>query len=299
MSGVYPRVCGETTASVNCQLRDVGLSPRVRGNLQRQPGPCGRRRSIPACAGKPGPVSSVSRSVRVYPRVCGETGVARALLGKAAGLSPRVRGNLRASGRRGAIPGSIPACAGKPPPARQTLKPEWVYPRVCGETASDRHRDGSSAGLSPRVRGNLRVDVLLNAHIGSIPACAGKPRLPRAWTVARRVYPRVCGETAACRQKRQPLPGLSPRVRGNRQHSRRRDQRRGSIPACAGKPKSRIAPRPITRVYPRVCGETLVRPGRSVANSGLSPRVRGNRTSALDGSPFIGSIPACAGKPLS
>ena len=53
----------------------AGLSPRVRGNplLPALANQC--RRSIPACAGEPSPSRQGLRFLRVYPRVCGGTGV--------------------------------------------------------------------------------------------------------------------------------------------------------------------------------------------------------------------------------
>ena len=71
----------------------------------------------------------------------------------------------------------------------------WVYPRVCGGTASEDGGRGDVLGLSPRVRGNRvarrrRADVL-----GSIPACAGEPARMLRMCRSCRVYPRVCGGT--------------------------------------------------------------------------------------------------------
>ena len=50
--------------------------------------------SIPACAGKPAPCAKMRKKSRVYPRVCGETSSLQPPEIVAAGLSPRVRGNL-------------------------------------------------------------------------------------------------------------------------------------------------------------------------------------------------------------
>ena len=71
----------------------------------------------------------------------------------------------------------------------------------------------------------------------------------------------------------------------------------GSIPACAGEPAS---PRPGGRcrgVYPRVCGGTVDLSRGSQYQSGLSPRVRGNRRGDAQSVKRQGSIPACAGEP--
>ncbi len=172
-----------------------GLSPRVRGNHTGAP-PCPPvSRSIPACAGEPPLPPQEDVSVRVYPRVCGGTWPLMPPIVKPNGLSPRVRGNLcdvlvHRLGHR-----SIPACAGEPCPARPLGHCRRVYPRVCGGTANARLIAASPDGLSPRVRGNLRLGLEHNAGQRSIPACAGEPR-PQASRRGRvQVYPRVCGGT--------------------------------------------------------------------------------------------------------
>ena len=70
-------------------------------------------------------------------------------------------------------------------------------------------------GLSPRVRGNLQGAARLANAAGTIPACAGEPRLAGRMAIPPWDYPRVCGGTvwdALCEAERE---GLSPRVRGN------------------------------------------------------------------------------------
>ncbi len=91
--------------------------------------------------------------------------------------------------------------------------------------------------------------------------------------------------------------GLSPRVRGNRSHSRPIPATPGSIPACAGEPvrhRFRLKQLP---VYPRVCGGTSECIPGCVLDSGLSPRVRGNHVSPSLTFLSNRSIPACAGEP--
>ena len=132
---------------------------------------------------------------------------------------------------------------------------------------------------------------------GSIPACAGEPPTATRATCCWRVYPRVCGGTAARRRLPLPRQGLSPRVRGNR--NRRAPERAAprSIPACAGEPPSACHTIEMPPVYPRVCGGThgLVPPPQLAG--GLSPRVRGNLLPTTRGTGLQPSIPACAGEP--
>ena len=50
-------------------------------------------------------------------------------------------------------------------------------------------------------------------------------------------------------------------------------------------------------VYSRVCGGTMPTIGYAMRSRGLSPRVRGNRSTVKAMRPFYRSIPACAGEP--
>ena len=113
-----------------------------------------------------------------------------------------------------------------------------------------------------------------------------------------RVYPRECGGTKALDFATNASTGLSPRVRGNPGQPTGLRLTRGSIPASAGEPRPAHRPAPHPRVYPRECGGTIFRPGKTAASRGLSPRVRGNRDRAHRGCRCSGSIPASAGEPI-
>ncbi len=192
---VYPRVCGGTLCTLTSSSSGPGLSPRVRGNPCAMLSLVRSSRSIPACAGEPS-ASVVGLSLsRVYPRVCGGTLRLLGFLVGSKGLSPRVRGNLFLSSRASASGGSIPACAGEPCNPRRPTPGRRVYPRVCGGTRRGALRVARRAGLSPRVRGNLRLGHYAERRAGSIPACAGEPGDSPPAPCAPEVYPRVCGGT--------------------------------------------------------------------------------------------------------
>ena len=276
-----------------------GLSPRVRGNPGPRRGSSRGHGSIPACAGEPWGSSAVVLQARVYPRVCGGTGVPAPAIDNAAGLSPRVRGNRPRCCWPGTCSGSIPACAGEPKPPAPAGPASGVYPRVCGGTTSGSQTSPAHSGLSPRVRGNRRPSPRYRYLPGSIPACAGEPPRDAARRLSEKVYPRVCGGTPALVVDHPEATGLSPRVRGNPDHAARRCAGGGSIPACAGEPVLPVRGRPVMRVYPRVCGGTALRGGADFSMEGLSPRVRGNPTWPASHPCAVGSIPACAGEPRS
>ena len=213
------------------------------------------------------------------------------------GPSPRVRG-IHALQRRAEVrEGSIPACAGNPPSAPARSVASRVHPRVCGESSSDCQMTRTVAGPSPRVRGIRRQPRPRHRRQRSIPACAGNPirrtePSDRPW-----VHPRVCGESQRVRPVTVPSGGPSPRVRGIPGPARGLDQRRGSIPACAGNPSRHTAATSTRWVHPRVCGESAVVGMPSKSQKGPSPRVRGIRGAAELPLEPGGSIPACAGNP--
>ena len=316
-SRVYPRVCGGTAREYEDVQGFPGLSPRVRGNHALPAREDEGRGSIPACAGEPRPPPSARCGARVYPRVCGGTSVAeiRGVLGR--GLSPRVRGNLPDLPGRVLAERSIPACAGEPYHRAARAIGLEVYPRVCGGTALARSRAGRGRGLSPRVRGNPahhpaaehrpgsipacagepRVPIRAAAGLRSIPACAGEPARPSCAGASRRVYPRVCGGTPDPAQYVPRQAGLSPRVRGNQVQPSLSGRALGSIPACAGEPPPSCPRACPSRVYPRVCGGTYGPSGTAALHPGLSPRVRGNPRQPRQRDRRHRSIPACAGEP--
>ena len=98
------------------------------------------------------------------------------------------------------------------------------------------------------------------------------------------VYPRVCGGTSCTVAGRSShlYATVYPRVCGG---------------TCS--PGIRQCSQRWQAVYPRVCGGTQNFIGVAALASGLSPRVRGNRVWESASRPGIGSIPACAGEPLS
>ena len=164
-----------------------------------------------------------------------------------------------------------------------------------------------------------RVMLLLLHREGATSGRQQKTTSPRACGPSEREagYPRVCGATPAAAMVRADPEGLSPRVRGNRSRLRRAglcqsprvrgnrapDQchvsRCGPIPACAGQPSYQGADCCLSAAYPRVCGATGYTGFPPKDGQGLSPRVRGNRSTIFAGTTALGPIPACAGQPAS
>ena len=118
------------------------------------------------------------------------------------------------------------------------------------------------------------------SNIRSIPACTGEPSFLNG--VHTGLSPRVRGNRLQDCGGRYSTLAVYPRVYGgttSRQSWQTLSNGPGSIPACTGEPRN---------VFSRPC----------LLNTGLSPRVRGNRAIMLkDPSSRHGSIPACTGEP--
>ena len=91
--------------------------------------------------------------------------------------------------------------------------------------------------------------------------------------------------------------GLSPRVQGNQRALLGGQRRVRSIPACAGEPPPELDGPILFEVYPRVCRGTRRLAAVPEPNTGLSPRVQGNRWKSGERKIVLRSIPACAGEP--
>ena len=213
------------------------------------------------------------------------------------GRSPRVRGSP-VGGHAGAkADGSIPACAGEPGGLGGCETADGVDPRVCGGANCWLWLGSSMQGRSPRVRGSRPLFPDRSFPSGSIPACAGEPacRLPAGSRPT--VDPRVCGGAGVGWGPEVKVWGRSPRVRGSRECHYHAPAPLGSIPACAGEPRSPGRGRCWSTVDPRVCGGAWVRASSRSRRAGRSPRVRGSRRMSLTEILYSRSIPACAGEP--
>ena len=238
---VHPRVGGETLNPLGDFLHHPGPSPRGRGNRLPRADDGDEIGSIPAWAGKPSPTLPATRSLRVHPRVGGETDLRGPLCRLRGGPSPRGRGNPRTQPFDSSGLGSIPAWAGKPACPIDRRRLIRVHPRVGGETMVGLLFVGLNMGPSPRGRGNRRLFRVNSDNSGSIPAWAGKPSRTSGILGVLKVHPRVGGETGlhGCHLRRRSGP--SPRGRGNPRGKPSRSVACGSIPAWAGKPSARRA----------------------------------------------------------
>ena len=209
--------------------------------------------------------------------------------GGVSGLSPRLRGNRWPRDRQCRPGRSIPAPAGEPIYEARIERDGGVYPRACGGTGSACTSGQHSRGLSPRLRGNLRLAIASGAQARSIPAPAGEPLACMTTPSMHGVYPRACRHSTSKLSR-----SLSPRLRGNRRRRRGAGITGRSIPAPAGEPSAEQSRQRREGVYPRACGGTVGMKLDGSVPVGLSPRLRGNhcQTTARR---LLPRSPACGG----
>ena len=109
-------------------------------------------------------------------------------------------------------------------------------------------------------------------------------------------HPRAGGENRVIKPGGYLLAGSSPRGRGKLTSHQRSTERRGLIPARAGKTVgSGVGPWP-TPAHPRAGGENGWKPRPDVVKRGSSPRGRGKRRFGGHRGGLVRLIPARAGK---
>ncbi len=297
LSGAYPRSRGATTAGINRDYDDQGLSPLARGNPRQPDSTDARSGPIPARAGQPYLSNQRCRQPRAYPRSRGATRSRSWAMAWRTGLSPLARGNRPGSSPGPRSRGPIPARAGQPADFAPTHVDTRAYPRSRGATAQLLRQFWALKGLSPLARGNLGVGPLRLVALGPIPARAGQPDSCPSTFVITTAYPRSRGATELARCGDGCSKGLSPLARGNRPTNAQNVPVSGPIPARAGQPRATIAITAAPRAYPRSRGATALKRSTNGLGRGLSPLARGNRSGPDSGAWCSGPIPARAGQP--
>ena len=130
-----------------------------------------------------------------------------------------------------------------------------------------------------------------------IPTCVGQPAraFGSCWTFW--AYPHVCGATSLNGGSLPVTLGLSPRVWGNRRKQQRQVDALRPIPTCVGQPVRLCSVHHGEWAYPHVCGATVDNRAGLPSQSGLSPRVWGNRLILLYPLRCSRPIPTCVGQP--
>ena len=171
------------------------------------------------------------------------------------GSSPLTRGKLDGIRFTGAVPGLIPAHAGKTPPRGRRSALRRAHPRSRGENARPVSERSRAVGSSPLTRGKHGSGEKQLPASGLIPAHAGKTPGGSRTRVARRAHPRSRGENAEVLEDAGRPQGSSPLTRGKPKLYLGRGCRDRLIPAHAGKTSRSTQPGSHSGAHPRSRGE--------------------------------------------
>ena len=211
----HPRVGGENAEDQTRNVYEPGSSPRGRGKPRDAAFGPFLGGLIPAWAGKTWRGHAEGGRVRAHPRVGGE--------------------NVSALTERRRPRRLIPAWAGKTDEVDDSRDRRRAHPRVGGENYGQQCAELFALGSSPRGRGKPHRTVGGARPPGLIPAWAGKTPQATYPIPGTRAHPRVGGENPYAASNDQDPKGSSPRGRGKRELFGADAERRGLIPAWAGK----------------------------------------------------------------
>ncbi len=286
---------GEHSPSAATAIGFIGSSPRGRGTPPAKRSLRLVPRFIPAWAGNTSRRQARAACLPVHPRVGGEHAISVKPGSRAAGSSPRGRGTHLDLRRLRVRFRFIPAWAGNTHPLPRPICTAAVHPRVGGEHTSEKLRNLSQTGSSPRGRGTLGLAVRAGYEKRFIPAWAGNTAFSHGAARAAPVHPRVGGEHGCAIHRGRGRAGSSPRGRGTQSRRKAGAACHRFIPAWAGNTARLRDRRDWPTVHPRVGGEHGTAGATARLTYGSSPRGRGTRAAAALEAPAPRFIPAWAG----
>ena len=190
----------------------------------------------------------------------------------------------------------IPAHAGKTGWSATSPAPARAHPRSRGENSGDSLAPINTEGSSPLTRGKRVERREVVVWLGLIPAHAGKTGPCWAAPARAGAHPRSRGENTDFMVPDLRGRGSSPLTRGKRVSERPIFEATGLIPAHAGKTLTHTAGGGRGWAHPRSRGENPLTDSESARATGSSPLTRGKRLATHRRRPFLGLIPAHAGK---
>ena len=198
-----------------------------------------------------------------------------------------------------AVPGLIPAHAGKTTRSRRCPRLPPAHPRSRGENESASLGAVEEEGSSPLTRGKRRAHGHRHPPRRLIPAHAGKTPCPPRRSLWARAHPRSRGENAVLGMMSMHENGSSPLTRGKPFLAGHRFPVTGLIPAHAGKTKEGKVAVLALGAHPRSRGENSYTASPEQDPKGSSPLTRGKLSGWMPRPRPRRLIPAHAGKTSS
>ena len=170
-----------------------------------------------------------------HPREYGENTAAPGKFISGQGPSPRIRGESPVHVQNGGDTRTIPANTGRIVKGNLPFPAIPDHPREYGENQPAISDEDKQLGPSPRIRGEWYMKQWADFLHRTIPANTGRI-LPRTCSFrSLRDHPREYGENRAMGDKKAPMWGPSPRIRGEWLARHVLGHGPGTIPANTGR----------------------------------------------------------------
>ena len=193
----HPRSRGENSNVGPGAPVAFGSSPLTRGKPQLGADCGGKRRLIPAHAGKTRTTAQRSMTLPAHPRSRGENIWSPCMPRALSGSSPLTRGKLAGGNADTFKSGLIPAHAGKTRWTSTRPRLTTAHPRSRGENSLRSILRLRRCGSSPLTRGKLHRNNPRQRRVRLIPAHAGKTRPPWPGGYGQAAHPRSRGENCS------------------------------------------------------------------------------------------------------
>ena len=292
----HPRSRGAGGKDDKSGLRGVGSSPLTRGGPRADVSRTGRRRIIPAHAGRAPWSRRRPTARRDHPRSRGAGCGRRGWSVIAAGSSPLTRGGLDLGETLRSFGGIIPAHAGRAAWRTCPPRPGRDHPRSRGAGRRRGRPCPGVKGSSPLTRGGHHLRAPIDERLGIIPAHAGRACSCTTHRTRHRDHPRSRGAGLKLCEMPGVDVGSSPLTRGGQQGLAGAVRFDGIIPAHAGRAATCPATRSMWRDHPRSRGAGKEPKKADDGSEGSSPLTRGGPAQSAQSAAERGIIPAHAGR---
>ena len=149
----------------------------------------------------------------------------------------------------------IPTRVGTSYMATSCRQRNWDHPHACGDKKSCKQKPTPNNGSSPRVWGQVLLDLSTICGIRIIPTRVGTRDWRQRTALYQRDHPHACGDKLPKNNKLYTYPGSSPRVWGQAEYSVDAFNRLGIIPTRVGTSGFYISIVDTGQDHPHACGD--------------------------------------------
>ena len=230
----HPHACGDKRVSFRIHKNCSGSSPRVWGQVLEVKDIVKYIRIIPTRVGTSKHNEKFAVLVRDHPHACGDKWKLTENCYRSRGSSPRVWGQEELKPLSTGFIRIIPTRVGTSGYSHNNSRLNKDHPHACGDKSYTTTICEHPIGSSPRVWGQVSIDVLRLAPYRIIPTRVGTRSLQDFYNVVNKDHPHACGDKPVSDIATKSRGGSSPRVWGQGSLKLYGQMRKGIIPTRVG-----------------------------------------------------------------